>query len=304
MLKGHLCPRGRRTALVALAAIVIVVTLINTGISRWRRSRDVRWWRGLADWAPWPDPEKASANVREVAARRLMQVVTMALKDSHIAYSVGGPTLFNCHVFRNLTSPLIRGDPRLQLDGLSSRSDVGRIHWAPNDAVNANLRAEGVGWAWVPVHGWDHCKRGPNTTKAEQRRWMTVWRNGTEVIGILGDGSDVSDPRVINRTDALALCTSLPKCAGITFAAVPGRQSSVSLCKPTLCLAQASQSPSHLQGMYTAYRSIIEFMCRRSILIVIEQSSLMIFLNAQLVYLDESRTHSLTHTRRAWLTRW
>lgn len=263
MFKGHVCPRGRRAALATMAAIVIMVTLTHTGISRWRDRIDVRWWRGLADWAPWPDPERASADVREAAARRLMQVVTGVLEDSHVVYSVGGPTLFNCHVFRNLTSPLMRGDPRLHLDGLSSRSDVGRIHWAPDDAINANLRAEGVGWAWVPVRGWDHCSRGPNTTVPEQRRWITVWKNGTEVIGILGDGSDVSDPRVISKTGALALCTSLPKCAGITFAAVPGRQSSVSFfltlqLQAEPCLAytacqqdEAFQSPLHLQRMYT-----------------------------------------------------
>jgi hypothetical protein len=128
MLRTRL-PRSRRLFLVGLAAVGVVVALAVVGISRLRRGGDVRWWRGLSDFAPWPDADTADADVREEAARRLFNVVTRALKRSAVTYSVGGPTLFNCHVFRNLTSPMVRGDPHLHLDGLTSRGDVGRLYW-------------------------------------------------------------------------------------------------------------------------------------------------------------------------------
>jgi hypothetical protein len=127
MLRTRL-PRSRRLFLVGLAAVGLVVALTTVGLSRLRRG-DVRWWRGLSDFAPWPDADTADADVREEAARRLFSVVTRALKRSAVTYSVGGPTLFNCHVFRNLTSPMVRGDPHLHLDGLTSRGDVGRLYW-------------------------------------------------------------------------------------------------------------------------------------------------------------------------------
>eukprot|EP00035_Acanthoeca_spectabilis_P032535 m.19144 g.19144 ORF g.19144 m.19144 type:complete len:581 (+) comp5402_c0_seq1:348-2090(+) len=164
---------------------------------------------------------------REALARRLWAETSNALSNSGITHTVGGPTLFNCLMFQNLTSPTAPSTT-LHIDVVVPFGS----DWGFARAAMSQLRQSGLEWSWEKVSGDEHCgnvsvlssRKLTTVPPQETLWWHTVFRNGTQLDGYLTPGAEMPLPagigldRTTSVSDLVVACSSNPSCAAVTFA--------------------------------------------------------------------------------------